>query len=52
MPSHLLPKFIKRLDDVEKSIVAMQVEQKWFKWILVGAAGMGLLEKIFGWIVK
>lgn len=59
MPQNLIPGFIKRLVaiessviDVNKHIVQVQTDVKWLKWIIVGAAGLGFLEKIFGWLVK
>lgn len=52
MPKSLLPSFIKRMESVEKKLIEVQTDQKWFKWIIISAAGLGFIEKVFGWIVK
>lgn len=48
MPSKNFPRFLKRLGDLEKAIIAIQTDMKWTKWIITGAAGLGFIEKLLG----
>jgi hypothetical protein len=59
MSQNLLPGVVKRLKvvedtvrDVNGTIVELRVDIKWIKWIIMGAAGLGFVEKIFGWLIK
>lgn len=52
MPNHFLPKFTRKIEDIEKSIVELRTDAKWLKWIIMGAAGLGFIEKLIGWVFK
>lgn len=52
MPNKLPKELTEWMAGVDKKFVEIKTDQKWFKWIIVGAAGLGFLEKIFGWIAK
>lgn len=52
MPNANLKELNKRLHTLESYATEIRVELRWLKWIIVGAAGLGFLEKIFGWLVK
>jgi hypothetical protein len=66
MPTHKLGEFIRRLEamekkldahleesvDIHKKLAKLDTNQVWLMKIICGAAGLGFLEKIIGWIVR
>lgn len=52
VPNRLYTVLVKRMDDLEKEVIKGNNDVKWLKYIIMGAAGLGFVEKIFGWILK
>lgn len=50
MPSKALIEVRKDVATLKESMSAIAVEIKWLRWIICGAAGLGFLEKLLGWI--
>jgi hypothetical protein len=45
-----MKKVLDEISKLKQELVAIKTDQKWFKWILCGAAGLGFLEKCIGWL--
>ena len=51
MPSNAIKEVRKDVAILKESLGVIANEIKWLKWIICGAAGMGFLEKLLGWMV-
>jgi hypothetical protein len=42
--------FLHRIGNVENTLIEVKTDMVWTKRIIIGAAGLGFLEKFIGWI--
>ena len=47
-----MKKVLARLDALERKLIKLDVNQTWLMRILIGAAGLGFIEKCVGWIMR
>lgn len=50
MPSKALIEVRKDVAVLKEGLGVIANEIKWLKWIICGAAGLGFLEKLLGWM--
>jgi hypothetical protein len=42
--------FLHRIGNVEDTLIELKTDMVWTKRIIIGAAGLGFLEKLIGWV--
>lgn len=47
-----MKKILDRMTAVEEKITILHVDMVWIKRIVIGAAGLGFIEKCISWFVK
>lgn len=51
MPTKTVNELIKTIEKMQEQIVEMRTDSVWIKRIIIGAASLGFLEKLVGWMV-
>jgi hypothetical protein len=52
MPSDTVRELLKQVKSLELKLTEQSTDIVWIKRIIVGAAGLGFVEKLLGWLVK
>lgn len=52
MPSETVKHLVEQVEELQIKLSAMSTDIMWMKRIIVGAAGLGFLEKLIGWWLK
>lgn len=52
MPNDAVRRLQKELQELKDTIKGISTDIDWLKKIIIAAAGIGLVEKLFGWLMR